>query len=131
MKTSSKNERKIQICLVILTLGAGVGGHFLAIDPWFIVEKFPKEANVIREARLINDFKPRFIVNKVDEILQGNKELTVGVLGLAYKPDIDDLRESPAMEIVEILRDKGYGVIFCEPNVNKKEVDGLDLSFIL
>ena len=111
----------------ILTPGAGVGGHCLAVDPWFIVEKFPKEANVIREARLINDFKPRFIVNKVDEILKGNKDLTVGVLGLAYKPDIDDLRESPAMEIAEILRDKGYKVIACEPNVDSKEVNGFEL----
>ena len=111
----------------ILTPGAGVGGHCLAVDPWFIVEKFPKEANVIREARLINDFKPRFIVNKVDEILKGNKNLTVGVLGLAYKPDIDDLRESPAMEIAEILRDKGYKVVACEPNVNSKEVNGFEL----
>jgi len=111
----------------ILTPGAGVGGHCLAVDPWFIVEKFPKEANVIREARLINDFKPRFIVNKVDKILKGNKELIVGVLGLAYKPDIDDLRESPAMEIAEILRDKGYKVIACEPNVDSKEVNGFEL----
>lgn len=113
----------------ILTPGAGVGGHCLAVDPWFIVEKFPKEANVIREARLINDFKPRFIVNKIDEILKGNKELIVGVLGLAYKPDIDDLRESPAMEIAEILRDKGYKVIACEPNVDSKEVNGFELHY--
>lgn len=111
----------------ILTPGAGVGGHCLAVDPWFIVERFPKEANVIREARLINDFKPRFIVNKVDEILKGNKELTVGVLGLAYKPDIDDLRESPAIEITEILRDKGYKVVACEPNVKEKETHGIEL----
>lgn len=111
----------------ILTPGAGVGGHCLAVDPWFIVEKFPEEANVIREARLINDYKPRFIANKVDKILEGNKELTIGVLGLAYKPDIDDLRESPAMEIAEILRDKGYKVIACEPNVSSKEVNGFEL----
>lgn len=111
----------------ILTPGAGVGGHCLAVDPWFIVEKFPEEANVIREARLINDYKPRFIANKVDEILKGNKELTIGVLGLAYKPDIDDLRESPAMEIAEILRDKGYKVVACEPNVDSKEVNGFEL----
>lgn len=111
----------------ILTPGAGVGGHCLAVDPWFIVEKFPKEANVIREARLINDFKPRFVVNKIDEILKGDKSIIVGILGLAYKPDIDDLRESPAMEIAEILRDKGYKVIACEPNVKKKEAAGFKL----
>lgn len=111
----------------ILNPGAGVGGHCLAVDPWFIVEKFPNEANIIREARLINDFKPRFIVNKIDEVLKGNKELTVGVLGLAYKPDIDDLRESPAMEIAEILRDKGYNTIACEPNVKEKKANGFEL----
>ncbi len=111
----------------ILTPGSGVGGHCLAVDPWFIVEKFPKEANVIREARLINDYKPRFIANKVDNILKGNKNLKIGILGLAYKPDIDDLRESPAIEIAEILRDKGYNVIACEPNVHKKEVNKFEL----
>ena len=111
----------------ILTPGSGVGGHCLAVDPWFIVEKFPKEANVIREARLINDYKPRFIANKVDNILKGNKNLKIGILGLAYKPDIDDLRESPAIEIAEILRNKGYNVIACEPNVHKKEVNKFEL----
>ncbi len=111
----------------ILTPGSGVGGHCLAVDPWFIVEKFPKEANVIREARLINDYKPRFIANKVDNILKGNRNLKIGILGLAYKPDIDDLRESPAIEIAEILRNKGYNVIACEPNVHKKEVNKFEL----
>lgn len=111
----------------ILTPGAGVGGHCLAVDPWFIVEKFPKEANVIREARLINDFKPRFIVNKIDKILKEDKDKIVGILGLAYKPDIDDLRESPAMEIAEILKDRGYQVIACEPNVNEIEANGFKL----
>lgn len=111
----------------ILTPGSGVGGHCLAVDPWFIVEKFPKEANVIREARIINDYKPRFIADKVDNILKGNKNLKIGILGLAYKPDIDDLRESPAMEITEILRNKGYNVIACEPNVHKKEVNNFEL----
>lgn len=111
----------------ILTPGAGVGGHCLAVDPWFIVEKFPIEANVIREARLINDFKPRFIVNKIDEILKKDKEIVVGVLGLAYKPDIDDLRESPAMEIAEILKDRGYKTIACEPNIKEKVFNGFEL----
>ena len=111
----------------ILTPGAGVGGHCLAVDPWFIVEKFPKEANVIRESREINDFKPEYIANKVDGILNYNKGMTIGVLGLAYKPDIDDLRESPAVEIAKILKNKGYNVIACEPNVKKEEVDGIVL----
>ncbi|WP_335931888.1 nucleotide sugar dehydrogenase [Fusobacterium polymorphum] len=111
----------------ILTPGVGVGGHCLAVDPWFIVEKFPKEANVIREARLINDYKPAFIADKVDNILKEDTNKLIGILGLAYKPDIDDLRESPAMEVAEILRDKGYKVIACEPNINKEEVKGFKL----
>lgn len=105
----------------ILTPGVGVGGHCLAVDPWFIVEKFPKEANVIREARLINDYKPVFIADKVDVILKEDRNKVIGILGLAYKPDIDDLRESPAIEVAEILRNKGYKVIACEPNVDQKE----------
>lgn len=111
----------------ILTPGVGVGGHCLAVDPWFIVEKFQNEANVIRAARLANDFKPRFIVDKIDKVLKGHKKLTIGILGLAYKPDIDDLRESPAMEIAEILRDKGYNTIACEPNIKEKIVNGFEL----
>ena len=105
----------------ILTPGAGVGGHCLAVDPWFIVEKFPKEANVIRESREINDFKPEYIANKVDGILNYNKGMTIGVLGLAYKPDIDDLRESPAMEIVKELHADAYGakLLVVEPNISE------------
>jgi nucleotide sugar dehydrogenase len=110
----------------ILTPGAGVGGHCLAVDPWFIVEKFP-EANVIRESREINDFKPKYIANSIDNILNHNKKIKIGILGLAYKPDIDDLRESPAMEIAKILKDKGYNVIACEPNVDKDKVNDLTL----
>lgn len=111
----------------ILAPGAGVGGHCLAVDPWFIVEKFPDESNIIRGARLINDFKPQFIVNDIEKILEQNKELVVGILGLAYKPDIDDLRESPAMEIAKKLQEKGYKVIACEPNINEEKINGLTL----
>lgn len=111
----------------ILTPGVGVGGHCLAVDPWFIVEKFPREANVIREARLINDYKPIFIANKVDENLKGDKNKIIGILGLAYKPDIDDLRESPAIEVAKILKDKGYKVIACEPNISKEEFNNFKL----
>ena len=111
----------------ILTPGAGVGGHCIAVDPWFIVEQFPNEANVIREARLINDYKPRFIAEKVEKNIDYDKNKIIGILGLAYKPDIDDLRESPAMEIAEILRDKGYNVIACEPNVEAKTENGFEL----
>jgi UDP-N-acetyl-D-mannosaminuronic acid dehydrogenase len=111
----------------ILSPGAGVGGHCIAVDPWFIVEKFPKEVNVIRQARLVNDYKPRYVAEKVEGIIQSDKSLTIGILGLSYKPDIDDLRESPAMEIAEIFRDKGYKILACEPNIDKNEINGFEL----
>jgi UDP-N-acetyl-D-mannosaminuronic acid dehydrogenase len=111
----------------ILSPGVGVGGHCIAVDPWFIVEKFPDEANVIKQARMINDFKPKYIVERVEKAIHNNKKTVIGVLGLAYKPDIDDLRESPAMKMAEILIKKGYRVIACEPNINNDEISGIPL----
>ncbi|MDR0762404.1 MAG: UDP-N-acetyl-D-mannosamine dehydrogenase, partial [Campylobacteraceae bacterium] len=93
----------------ILQPGCGVGGHCIAVDPWFIVSKTPKEAKLIRTAREVNSHKPEWVVDKVDEAIsrflkenpQKNKNnITVACFGLAFKPDIDDLRESPAVEIV-------------------------------
>lgn len=113
----------------ILKPGAGVGGHCLAVDPWFIVEQFPEDANVIRASRIINDFKPHWVVDKVEkeiaEKIGNKKDLKVGVLGLSYKPDIDDLRESPSLEIALEMREKGYSVIACEPYVDRDEIKGI------
>lgn len=115
----------------ILTPGAGVGGHCLAVDPWFIVEKFSKEAKVIRASREMNDYKPLWVVEKVEEKIKNifsdkSENITIGVLGLAYKPDIDDLRESPSMEIALELKEKGYKVLGCEPNVSKNIIKGIE-----
>lgn len=114
----------------ILKPGAGVGGHCLAVDPWFIVEKFPEEANIIRTAREINDYKPHWIVEKIEKEVKEKypnreKEITIGILGLSYKPNIDDLRESPSIEIALCLKEKGYNVVGCEPNVKKEEIKGI------
>ncbi|TOP94086.1 UDP-N-acetyl-D-mannosamine dehydrogenase [Vibrio parahaemolyticus] len=111
----------------ILQPGPGVGGHCIAVDPWFIVSKTPEEAQIIHTARKVNDSKPDWVINKVKlaiaEFLQANpdktaREVTVACYGLAFKPDIDDLRESPAMAITQKIAEMHVGrVIAVEPNI--------------
>lgn len=104
----------------ILQPGPGVGGHCIAVDPWFIVSSAPQEARLIRTAREVNDAKPHWVVEKVRAKAQRFKDPVIGCLGLAFKANIDDLRESPSMEIVEHLMQAGLGkVMACEPNVGK------------
>ena len=109
----------------ILTPGVGVGGHCIAVDPWFIYEQFPEEAKVIHASRLRNENKPRFVAEKVLSSLRDPKKDLVAVLGLSYKPDVDDLRESPSIELCNILRDKGVNFIACEPFAPYGEVHGI------
>ncbi len=109
----------------ILQPGCGVGGHCIAVDPWFIVNKTPDEARIVRTAREINDHKPEWVQAKVDqavqELVDAGKQLVdikIACLGLAFKPDIDDLRESPAMKITQALATKYAGqVVAVEPNI--------------
>lgn len=111
----------------ILQPGPGVGGHCIAVDPWFIVSKTPEEAQIIHTARKVNDGKPDWVINKVKlaiaEFLQANpdktaREVAVACYGLAFKPDIDDLRESPAMAITQKIAEMHAGrVIAVEPNI--------------
>jgi len=113
----------------ILQPGPGVGGHCIAVDPWFIVSKTPEQAQMIHTARKVNDAKPEWVINKVKlaiaDFLQANptktaKEVTVACYGLAFKPDIDDLRESPALNITKQIAALHSGsVIAIEPNINK------------
>lgn len=113
----------------ILTPGVGVGGHCIAVDPWFIYEQFPAEAKVILAARERNENKPRFVADKVVSSLAKVTD-TVGVLGLSYKPDVDDLRESPSIELCHILQEKGVSVLACEPFAKDSEVQGIpNVSF--
>ncbi|ELI5410031.1 UDP-N-acetyl-D-mannosamine dehydrogenase [Vibrio parahaemolyticus] len=112
----------------ILQPGPGVGGHCIAVDPWFIVSKTPEEAQIIHTARKVNDGKPDWVINKVKlaiaEFLQANpdktaRDVTVACYGLAFKPDIDDLRESPAMAITQKIAEMHAGrVIAVEPNID-------------
>jgi len=113
----------------ILQPGPGVGGHCIAVDPWFIVSKTPEQAQIIHTARKVNDAKPQWVINKVKlaiaDYLQANptkttKDVTVACYGLAFKPDIDDLRESPALNITKKIAALHSGsVIAVEPNINK------------
>lgn len=112
----------------ILQPGPGVGGHCIAVDPWFIVSRTPELARLIKTARLVNDGKPDWVMGKVDAALVAAAnakgvapaELTIACLGLAFKPNIDDLRESPALRITEALAAKHAGAIVAvEPNIHE------------
>lgn len=103
----------------ILQPGAGVGGHCIAVDPWFIVNQNPDEAKLIHQARKTNDFKPDWVIQKIEDAVKGIENPTIACLGLAFKPDIDDLRESPALQITEKLAAKGYKILAVEPNVEE------------
>lgn len=104
----------------ILSPGAGVGGHCIAVDPWFIVGFAKERARLIRTAREVNDGKPHFVVEQVLERAERFKNPVVACLGLAFKPDVDDCRESPAIEVVEALAERDeLGVIYvADPNIN-------------
>jgi UDP-N-acetyl-D-mannosaminuronic acid dehydrogenase len=104
----------------ILRPGPGVGGHCIAVDPWFIVDSVPEDARLIRTSREINDSKPDFVVRKVRQRAAELKQPVIACLGLAFKADVDDLRESPAVEVVRKLADAGLGdILVVEPHVNK------------
>jgi len=108
----------------ILQPGPGVGGHCIAVDPWFIINSAPNEARLIHTARLVNDSKPNFILDKVNQavkvIAKKRSEIKIACLGLAFKPDIDDLRESPALNIArQIDLMKFNEVLLIEPNINQ------------
>ena len=111
----------------ILQPGPGVGGHCIAVDPWFIVSKTPEQAKLIHTARKVNDSKPQWVLGKVKEAigeyLMANsdktaKDVTIACFGLAFKPDIDDLRESPALNIALNIASLNVGVTLAvEPNI--------------
>lgn len=111
----------------ILQPGPGVGGHCIAVDPWFIVSKTPDEARLIRVAREVNDSKPQWVLDQVKLALgahlqenssKTSKDVTIACFGLAFKPDIDDLRESPSLAITLKIAGSHPGkVLVVEPNI--------------
>ncbi|ASW02732.1 UDP-N-acetyl-D-mannosamine dehydrogenase [Paraburkholderia aromaticivorans] len=102
----------------ILQPGPGVGGHCIAVDPWFIVDSAPEQARLIRTARTVNDDKPGYVIDRVERAARRFKDPVIACLGLAFKANIDDLRESPAVEIANELAERFAGqVVVVEPNV--------------
>jgi UDP-N-acetyl-D-mannosaminuronic acid dehydrogenase len=108
----------------ILKPGPGVGGHCVSVDPWFLVEGAPELTPLIRQAREVNDAQPENVIALVEETLGDLKGRRITALGLSYKPNVDDLRESPAIEIVRALVGKGAEVLFYEPYAQGAEVEG-------
>ena len=109
----------------ILQPGTGVGGHCIAVDPWFIVSEFEKEAIIIRNAREINNYKTEWVIEKIKSTalqfeLDNNKKPTIALMGLAFKPNIDDLRESPSLQVADTLLDEGkFDLLLVEPNLEE------------
>lgn len=99
----------------ILSPGPGVGGHCISVDPWFFVEAAPELTPLIYHSRQVNDAQPHFVVDVVKRTIGSLKGKRIAALGLAYKPDVDDLRESPAVEVVHLLQKEGAQVFACEP----------------
>ncbi len=109
----------------ILNPGAGGGGHCIAVDPWFIVQSDPENSNLIRCAREVNDSKIRWVLEKIMSSVEHSRDeypagvVTVALLGLSFKPDVKDLRNSPALEIATLLsKDEKLVVKVVEPNIN-------------
>ncbi len=104
----------------ILQPGCGVGGHCIAVDPWFIVHQNPNEAKMIKTAREVNDNKPNFVIQKIKERVKDISRPKIACLGLAFKPDIDDLRESPALDIVvKLASGCNNQILAVEPNISQ------------
>lgn len=119
----------------ILNPGPGVGGHCIAVDPWFIVSKTPEQAKIINMARNINDGKPEWVKLQVRNAVAkcSNMDFSIACLGLAFKPDIDDLRESPSLHITKDLAKEFPGkVVTVEPNISSlpKSLDDTDVSLV-
>lgn len=107
----------------ILQPGPGVGGHCIAVDPWFVVAAAPQQARLIRTAREVNDSKPHWVIEKVKAKAVRFREPVIGCLGLTFKANIDDMRESPAFDIVKDLIGLNIGKIMpCDPNVRADKV---------
>ena len=108
----------------ILRPGPGVGGHCISVDPWFLVEAAPEITPLIRQARMVNDSQPAHAVRLIETALGGLRGRTIAALGLAYKPDVDDLRESPAIEVARLLAEGGARVASFEPFALAARVPG-------
>ncbi|MBN2545874.1 MAG: UDP-N-acetyl-D-mannosamine dehydrogenase [Spirochaetes bacterium] len=118
----------------ILKPGVGVGGHCIAVDPWFIVHDYKEESKIIRCARDVNNYKTQWVINKIKEeitlfIDKNGRKPSVACLGLTFKADIDDMRESPALNVTKTLIKEGHDVLPVEPNIrNHKDIKIYDYN---
>jgi UDP-N-acetyl-D-mannosaminuronic acid dehydrogenase len=116
----------------ILSPGAGVGGHCIAVDPWFIVHAGQETAKLIKTSREVNNYKTEWVIEKIKNAAltfeaQNGRKAKVACMGLAFKPDIDDLRESPALYITRRLKADGLDILAVEPNIEShKEFEIID-----
>ena len=112
----------------ILSPGPGVGGHCISVDPWFFVEAAPELTPLIYNARRVNDEQPHYVLQKVKQALGDLNGKKIVALGLAYKPDVDDLRESPATEVVHLLQAQGAQVRVWEPFKPDAAMNGIQMA---
>ena len=121
----------------ILNPGCGVGGHCIAVDPWFIVSGDELSTRLIQKSRQVNKYKTKWVIEKIESFLESillkkDTPLKIGFLGLTYKPNISDLRESPALEIANYFFSSKYQTFICEPNITKlKKFNILSLDEII
>jgi UDP-N-acetyl-D-mannosaminuronic acid dehydrogenase len=106
--------------------GPGVGGHCIAVDPWFIVEQAPEEAKLIHLSRQINDSTPHSVVRIIEELVKVFDQPQIALFGLAFKGNIDDMRESPSLVVVEALRKKGYALKLYDPHILQELPDKVE-----
>jgi UDP-N-acetyl-D-mannosaminuronic acid dehydrogenase len=110
----------------ILNPGTGVGGHCIAVDPWFLVSEFPNESSLIRKSRETNNYKTQWVLEKIKNSalrfkIEHHRNPIIACMGLAFKPDIDDLRESPALYVNDTLKEEGFSILSVEPNLESDE----------
>ncbi len=102
--------------------GIGVGGHCIPVVPWFLCQEFPDDTPLMHAARAVNDRKPGWIADRIGEVLSAPAEICV--LGMTYKPDVDDLRDSASVTFAQLMQERGYRVSVCEPNVRQDTIFG-------
>jgi UDP-N-acetyl-D-mannosaminuronic acid dehydrogenase len=108
----------------ILNPGTGVGGHCIAVDPWFIVSEFPEESGLIKKSRETNNYKTQWVLEKIKNKalefkVENSRDAVIACMGLAFKPDIDDLRESPALLVAQSLKEASFTTLNVEPNLHE------------
>ena len=106
----------------LLQPGSGVGGHCIAVDPYFLIERFGDDASLIKASREANNYKPIYIAKKAIQIIEGDASKVIGVLGLSYKADCEDCRESSGITICKYLQNQGFRILANEVNASQKMI---------